>query len=422
MNSLQGKRLLLLGSNLWKDSIKQYAQTNGIYLIFAGLYPGPLDEIADESYRIDSTDSSVMIPFIKEHDIDGIFMGGSELIISKACEYINHLGYPCYCTKEQWDILQNKKIFKEVCRKYRVPTVPEYGVEDSLLSKDYPVIVKPIDSCGSRGINICYDGSQFIEAKQKALDASPSKSIIIERYVDNGGLTLVVSYIAVEGNYYLDSIGDRYVLSGGLITAAAYFPSKYLDNWLRSVDPMVKEMMRGLGIKNGVISFQALPDGDRIYIYECCFRLTGGMTYKMTEAICGHSSFKMLLNHTLTGIMGDERDIKLIDATFKGQKGISLTIPLKTGTIGTIEGVEEIMSFKQVVDYTQYYEIGDTVLPKNINTLDQLFARVMVVGESQEELLETLFKIRKQLAISNIEGDNMILWGTFDKLYVEQKS
>ena len=422
METLQGKRLLLLGSNLWKDSIKQYAQTNGVYMIFAGLYPGPLDEIANESYRIDSTDSSVMIPFIKKHDIDGIFMGGSEIIISKACDYINHLGYPCYCTKEQWDILQNKRVFKEVCRKYRVPTVPEYGVEDSLSSKDYPVIVKPIDSCGSRGINVCYDGNQFVEAKRKALEASPSKSIIIERYIDNGGLTMVVSYIAIDGNYYLDSVGDRYVLNGGLITAAAFFPSKYLDNWLRIVDPMAKEMMKGLGIKNGVISFQALPDGDFIYIYECCFRLTGGMTYKMTEAICGHSSFKMLLNHTLTGKMGDEGDFRKIDASFKGQKGISLTIPLITGTIGKIEGVEEVRSFKQVVDYTQYYEIGETVSPKSINTLDQLFARVMVVGESHEELLETLSIIRNLLKISDIEGNNMILWGTFDKLYAELKS
>ena len=62
-----------------------------------------------------------------------------------------------------------------------------------------------------------------------------------------------------------------------------------------------------------------------------------------------------------------------------------------------IEGVEEVMSFKQVVDYTQYYEIGGTISPKSINTLDQLFARIMVVGESHEELLETLSIIRNLL-------------------------
>ena len=48
MDSLRGKRLLLLGSNFWKDDLKQFAKENSIYLIFAGLYPGALDTIADE--------------------------------------------------------------------------------------------------------------------------------------------------------------------------------------------------------------------------------------------------------------------------------------------------------------------------------------------------------------------------------------
>ena len=65
MDNLKGKRLLLLGSNFWKDDLKQFAKENSIYLIFAGLYPGALDTIADEFYRIDTTDPSVMIPFIK---------------------------------------------------------------------------------------------------------------------------------------------------------------------------------------------------------------------------------------------------------------------------------------------------------------------------------------------------------------------
>ena len=391
-------------------------------MIFAGLYSGALDDIADEFYRIDSTDASVMIPFIKEHRIDGIFMGGSELLISKACDYINHLGYPCYCTKEQWEILQNKKMFKEVCREYHVPTVPEYCVNDSLSNLNFPIIVKPVDSCGSRGISICYDEKQYTTAKQVALHASPSKSVLVERYVDNGGHTMVVSYIAISGNYYLDSIGDRYVLDGGLITAAAFFPSVYFDHWMKLVDPMVKEMMKGLGIKNGVISFQALPDGDNIYVYECCFRLTGGMTYKMTEAICGHSSFRMLFNYTLTGRMGNEDDVKKIDASFKGQKGISITIPLRAGTIRKVEGVDDLKSFKQVIDYTNYYEVGETVLPKSINTLDQLFARIMVVGESQEALLCILYKIRCLLKVIDDNGNNMIIWDTFDRLYSHFKN
>lgn len=417
MNNLNGKRLLLLGSNLWKDDIKRFAKENGVYLIFAGLYPGQLDTIADEFYRIDTTDASVMIPFIKEHDIDGIFMGGSELIISKSCEYINELGYPCYCTKKQWDILQNKNQLKECCKQYGVPVVPEFELSSKLQHGDYPVIVKPVDACSSKGINVCYDDVQYENAKQKALEASPTKSILVERYIDNGGITNDVYYVAIDGEYYLDAMGDRYVLNGGLITAAVTFPSAYLDLWIKNVDPMVREMMRGLGIKNGVVAFQVLPEGDKLYVYECCFRLTGGMTYKMTDAVSGHNCFRLLFNHVLTGRMGDKKDVSKIAPYFNGKKGVSITIPLSLGTISSIQGFDEVKSLKQVVDYTHYYEIGDTITPKKINTLDQLFARIMIVSDDETELKKTIKSVRRLVSVKDENEQEMIIWDTFDRLF-----
>lgn len=417
MDNLQGKRLLLLGSNFWKDDIKQYAKENGIYLIFAGLYPGALDEIADEYYRIDTTDPSVMIPFIKEHNIDGVFMGGSELIISKSCDYINQLGYPCYCTKHQWDLLQDKKAFKDLCKKYKVPTVPEYGIDDKLSEKDFPVIVKPVDGCGSRGITVCRTQDEYEKAKEKALEDSPSKQILIEKYIDNGGVTNLVKYVAIDGEYYLEAMGDRYVLNKGLITANSFYPSKYIDLWMKENDKYLCDMLReGVGLKNGVVAIQTLPDGDNLYAYECCFRLTGGVTYKMTEATSGNNSMKMLLRHVLTGKMCEPEEIKLIDPYFKGMFCSSTAIPLREGTIASIEGVETILKMKSVINFLPYYVVGNTITKKHLNTLDQLYARIMVLGKDKNDVFRVLNEIRNTLKIKDTEGNDMIIWDTFDKI------
>ena len=418
MESFHGKRLLLLGSNLWKDSIKQFAEENGVYLIFAGLYSGALDEIADEVYRIDTTDSSIMIPFIKAHNIDGVFMGGSEFIIARTCDYINLLGFPCYCSKEQWDLMQDKQLFKTICKKFKVPTTPEFEINDHLSVEDFPVIVKPVDGCASRGISVCRSQDELDRAKEKAIGESASKRILIERFIDNGGLTNVVKYVAIDGHYYLEAIGDRYVLNKGLITANTFFPSQYLDLWMKNNHQYVCELLRdGIGLKNGVVAFQTIPDGDHIYVYECCLRLTGGMTYKMTEAISGHNSLKMLLQHSLSGRMCDPHDIEKIDPTFKGMFGSSLAIPLRVGTIAIIEGKDQILQMDSIVGYTQYYEVGDSVNEKNINTLDQLFARVMVIGHNKNEVFKILKVIRETLVVKDNENKNMILWDTFDGIY-----
>lgn len=418
MREIKGKRLLLLGSNNWEDDIRQFAIENSIYLIFAGLYPGALDSIADEHYRIDTTDPSVMIPFIKERNIDGVFMGGSELIISKSCDYINQLGYPCYCTKNQWDLLQDKKAFKDLCKKYKVPTVPEYGIDDKLSEKDFPVIVKPVDGSGSRGITVCYTLEELERAKKQALEDSPSKRIIIEKYINNGGLTNMVKYVAIDGHYYLEAMGDRYVLNKGLITANTFYPSKYIDFWVNNNNDLVCKMLRdGVGLKNGVIAFQTIPDGDNLYVYECCFRLTGGRTYKMTEATSGNNSMKMLLCHALTGKMCVPEEVKQINPFFNGRFGSSMAIPLREGTIASIDGKDVIMEMETVIDYIQYYEVGDTISHKCLNTLDQLFARIMVVGDEKKDVFSVLNDIRDTLFIKDTEGKDMILWDTFDKIY-----
>ena len=114
MDNLVGKRLLILGGSMWKDVIKTFAQEQGIILIAAGLYHAGIFDIANESYIIDTIDADVMKTFVKEHQIDGVYMGGVEFIINGACDWVNALGFPCYYTKEKWNLLQNcQKILKK---------------------------------------------------------------------------------------------------------------------------------------------------------------------------------------------------------------------------------------------------------------------------------------------------------------------
>lgn len=150
-------------------------------------------------------------------------------------------GLPFYCNREQWDICQDKRNFKDFCKQYGLPAVPEYSIEDKLTEKDFPVIVKPVDGCSSRGINVCWNEVEYEKAKVAALEASPAGKILAEKYVVNGGITIDAKYVAVNGEYHLEAIGDRHVLNGGLITAISFYPSKYYDRFMQQVDPYVKK-------------------------------------------------------------------------------------------------------------------------------------------------------------------------------------
>ena len=281
-------------------------------------------------------------------------------------------------------------------------------IDKELKETDFPIIVKPVDGCSSRGINICWNNKEYIAAKESALSASKSGNILVEKYVNNGGITIDAKYVAINGNYYLEAIGDRYVLNGGLITAISFYPSKYIDLFMEQVDPYVKQTFESIRLTNGVFFFQAIPDGDNIYIYEMGLRISGGMIYNMTEATSGNNSLKMLIHHCMTGEMCEDKDIQMIDARFKGKYASTMSFPLRLGEIASVIGFDSLHNKKGVIDFTKYYNIGDTILQKHVNTLDQLFGRVMVVADNKTDLFDLLKEIRNNVSVRDIENNEMI--------------
>lgn len=418
MKNLSGKRLLILGGKAASVNVVQLAHRLGVETYVTGIQEdGQAKDIADHTFLVGSEEHDKLIQIIKENKIDGVMTGSAEFQIQQMIKLCKKAGLPCYATEEQWNATQDKRNFKDLCKRFGVPGVPEYSVDDKLSDNDFPVIVKPVDGCSSIGISVCRNNDELQIAKQKALEASAAKKIIIERYIENGGLTHVIKYVVVDGKFYMEIMGDRYVLNNGLITAITFFPSKNTDLYLNSIDSKVKDMFLSIGYNNGVFFFQALPDGDNIYVYEMGLRTGGGMTYKITEATCGNNDLEMLINYALTGKMCDNGDVQTINPYLNGKQAASLAIPLRIGTISKVIGEEMITQTKGVVNYTHFCEEGDVILPKHINTLSQLYGRVMVVRDSKEELFASLKTIRDSISVVDIDGNNMIIWDTFDKIY-----
>lgn len=417
MKKLNGKKILILGGKAATVNVVQLAHKMGIETHVTGIQEGgQAKDIADYTLLAGSEEHDKLIRYIRENHIDGVMTGSAEFQVQEMIKLCAKSGLHCYATESQWEATQDKRNFKDLCNKFGVPGVPEYSVNDVLNDEDFPVIVKPVDSCSSIGITICHNNHELAIAKTKALEASASKTILIERYIDNGGLTHNVKYVVVNGKFFMEMMCDRYVIKGGLITAVSFFPSINTDKFLNTVDKNVKDMFLSIGFTNGVFFLSAIPENDNIYIYEMGLRTGGGMNYKITEATSGNNDLEMLIHYAITGEMCEEDDIKMIDPYLKGKKAASLAMPLRVGTIGKVEGAESIERIKGVVNFTHFCDEGDTILPKHVNTLSQLYGRVMIVRENKDSLIDGLKEIRNTISIKDTEGNNMILWETFDHI------
>ncbi len=414
----EGKRLLVLGGTSAKDIVTQ-AKRMGVYTIVADLDETNVSKkISDEAVVISTTDTESLVNLIKEKQINGVFSGPSEFNIQQVMKVCEASGLPFYASKKQWDICQNKATFKDLCRKFNVPVVPEYQVSKEMFPEEltkvkYPVVVKPVDACSSKGLSICSDEAQLRQAIPYAISASESGKYIVEKCITSD-YGFGCRYIANNGEIYLSAVCDRYTVDEfdgkAHISAAAIFPSKKTDAFIRDVNPRIVAMFKSIGLANGTFFMQALVDQEdgQIYFHEMGLRLSGGLIYSMLEASCGYNDVQMMIRYALGGPMATDEDVAKIDPYMHGNFVGSLTIPLNVGIIGHIEGVEEVRSNPKVTSLVQYYQEGDSIGSEIIGTLMQHFCRVKMMTDSIEEYYHLISWIQSTIHITDVSDNDMV--------------
>lgn len=411
------KRIIILGSVESSFEVVQHAKKLGYYTIVVSNAPGKASLIADEFVQIDVKDQSAIIDYINTNRIDGIFTGPSEFLTKTMIDLCEITGLRCYITSKQWNICQDKKFFKELCRKFNIPCVPDYQLTKELKYEDlkkinYPVIVKPVDSYSSKGISICTNESELKHAIEYALSFSPSKNFIVEKFITND-YGFSCRYIANNGKIFLSATNDRYTVdkAGGkaMISGLSIFPSKKTKEFIEKNNQNIIAMFKSIGIRNGSFFMQALVDNDgQIYFHEMGLRLSGGLIFKMFEETCGFNDLEMMIRYAMEGQMANIEEEKLINPYFNNIITCSLTIPLQVGIIAKIEGKETIKKWSNVIEFIQYYNEGDIIKSEYIGTLSQHFGRIKIVGNKIDDIYSTIKMIHNTLVIEDVNGNNLI--------------
>lgn len=416
MEELKGKRLLVLGATgLICDAVK-IAKQLGVYTIVTDYYPdAPAKKIADKSYDVSTVDIDALEKIAHDEHIDGVFTGFSDVNLHSALDLCERLDLPFYANREQIAVTTNKLTFKDLCRKYNVPTVPQYELDSRLLPEHlskikYPVMVKPADSYASKGCTVCQNEEELKLAVEKALTFSASKQVIVERFMDAAFCEDVgICYIFVDGTPHLVYNGDRYTNAEqkGLapLTSAVIAPSYFVDEYMQTVDHNTKEMFKALGMKNGRASIQAFHDEDGYYFYEMGFRLTGGRQYFVVREESGIDEVVALIQYALTGKMQID-NIEQVTPKYKNHY-CDLVLICSAGTISRITGIDEVRADPRVLDVAQLSDVGKVI--KAEGTQNQVLARVCIKEESREKLLEAITELGSKIVAYDEHDEPMML-------------
>lgn len=416
---LEGKTVALLGGTLISCQIVEAAKRLGmktVVLDYNSIEDSPAKRIADDHVLLSVADVDEVAAYIRDNGIDGVICGYADSILEFYAEICEKASLPCYGTKELFHLYTNKKLWKEECRRFGVPTAQEY--EDDILSRDeseipFPLFVKPIVGSGAQGTAVARNKKELLDAYAHAEAASKGSGVLIEDYLE--GYEATVFWLMIDGEYYVTQIGNRLVKhnqEGVIPLPTGYtFPSSVIPAYLSDVAPKVKAMFASQGVKNGMMFMQCIIRDDVPYVYDIGYRLTGSLEHLLLKDVAGYSPMDMLLRFAVTGAMNRDQDIAA-----KVEKGLyspcfNVSCLMAPGTIDHFEGIGQLENDEDVFACVKAHVEGETLPVEAKGELRQIALRILGRVERVRDLPEAMLSIQDAVGIVSPEGDNLMLPG-----------
>lgn len=214
------KKLMLLGGIRYLLPAIEVAHKYGHKVITVDYLPNNIaHKYSDEYYNVSILDKEAVLKLAKELKIDGILSYAVDPGVVTAAYVAEQMGLPFSCSYESACILQDKALFRQYLQDndFNVPNARGYDqAEDALKDVDYfnwPVIVKPVDSAGSKGVSRVDNPKYLGTAIQFALSESHNGHFIIEDFLELDGYQSSADCFSVDGQLvyadYSDQLFDK---------------------------------------------------------------------------------------------------------------------------------------------------------------------------------------------------------------------
>lgn len=416
---VSGKKIAILGGTRITCQLVEAAKALGMHVTVIDYNPpeqSPAKLVADEHALISVADVDEVAAYIREHNIDGAMTGYADAILGWYADICEKAGIPCYGTHEQFDIFVDKRRWKALCREFDVPTSQEYDGETVVSKPDsvpYPLMVKPVDSSGARGVYVVRSASEFGELYERSKGFSKSGRVLVEDYLE--GPEVTVFWVFIDGEYRVFLLGNRHVKhnqEGVIPLPAGYtFPASVLPEYLDEVAPNVCKMLKSVGVRDGMMFMQCIVRDGVPYVYDIGYRTTGSLEQHITADVAGYSPIDMMLCHAVTGRMTDDEEIfeKIERGLYASTFNISCL--MRPGTIDHFDGLDGLDASENVIKYVKAHVEGETLPPEAKGQLRQIALRVLGKTGDVSELRDVMLELQEAVKIVSPDGENLMLPG-----------
>ena len=287
------KKLLLLGGSYTLLPIIKQAHSYGYYVITMDYLPQNLaHKYSDEYVNMSVIDKEAVLEYAINKQIEAISSFGCDAGAVTAAYVAEKMGLPYVCSYKSACILQDKAKFRDFLKQnhFNVPYAKRfYSLNEAERGKDefrWPIIVKPTDSAGSKGVTKCNKADELPDAVDSALTNSHNGSFIIEEFLEKEGFSSGSETFFVEGNAVYNGVYDQYfdpAAPNPYVPAAECWPSSHEKRVQAEVYAELNRLSSLLSFKTGLMNVEWRVSSGKPYLMEVTPRAGGN---RLAEMLC----------------------------------------------------------------------------------------------------------------------------------------
>lgn len=307
------KKLLLLGGSRYALPVIKAAHDLGCHVITCDYLPGNIaHKYSDEYCNVSIIEKDAVLEAAKRLKIDGVMSFACDPGVVTAAYVAEKLGLPNVGPYESVCILQDKSRFRGFLTDhgFTVPTAKGYqSIEEALNEVEmfkWPVIVKPTDSAGSKGVTRVDDPNLIRPAIKHALEFSHNGHFIVEDFIQQKGYSSDTDSFSVNGELKFVSFNSQRfdMKAENPYTPAAYsWPSSMSVAHQKELASEIQRLLHLLDMKTAVYNIETREGlDDKAYIMECSPRGGGN---RLSECL-RYATGVDLITNAVRGALGEE--------------------------------------------------------------------------------------------------------------------
>lgn len=376
------KKILMIGAGDYQTpAIKRIHQLG--YDVYSVDYKDgqPGFEFSNGYKIIDVKDKEACLKYAKELAINGILTWGSTLTLPTVSYIGESLNIPCISNTAA-EISISKYSIRKCLDEHGLNSKGEtFRIEsiDDIQKRDFklPLVIKPSDGSGSKGVIVVKEENEIIDAIKYAFEGARNKEIYAEPYI-NGKEFTVEAYVYNNICYIYSIIKTEFFWND---LHPIYKQTTYLgtnDDIECQIEAEVTKAIKALNLNWGPINFDIIISNDDNKPYIIDVGIRNGQNL-IASHIVPYSRGINELDNNINICMRNEIDIKP-----KFKKYISSRLLIYSpGTIKKIKNVSELIGNNHIVDIIMRKKEGD-ILPV-YKTKSDICGWVLTDGETPEE-------------------------------------